>query len=561
MPTSQIRLIRPLLVSLAVLGVVSVARALTSPPQANPKVDAIFATMDKPGSPGCAVAVMREGAIVYSRGYGTANLEYDVPITASSIFHVASVSKQFTAAAVALLAADGRLSLDDDVRKYVPEVPDFGTRITLRHLAQHTSGLRDQWDLLALAGWRWESDVVTTGDVLDITARQTALNFTPGAEYLYSNTGFTLLGVVVERVSGKSLRDFARERIFEPLGMRSTHFHDDHQMIVRNRAYAYAPGRGVPWRQSIPDFDTVGATSLFTTVEDLARWDRNFSTKQVGGEALAVLQAQRGVLNDGRPIAYSFGLVHGEYRGLRTVSHGGSDAGYRAHFLRFPDEQLSIAVLCNYPASGPARLAERVAEVYAGARMLPEVSRSDGSPAPGPPAGLTRDEIRRLDGFYVDPSTDIPVRLAVRNGRLTLARGQEEPLVPDGARRFRTPSGSVAVEVQSMAGWPVRLRLTTADGHVAELASAPASQSTALDDYTGVYHSDELGTDYVVERQDDGLALRHRKLGTERLKPVFRDVFSQGSRSVTFRRDQNGHVTGFTISTPRVRKVRFVRVR
>ena len=199
------------------------------------RVDQIFAAWDTAETPGCAVSVMREGELVHARGYGVANLEYDIPITASSIFHVASISKQFTALAVALLVADGEVSWDDDLRTYVPEVPDLGPRITLRHLVHHTSGIRDQWSLLRMAGWRFEADVVTQDDVLDLISRQRALNFEPGTDYVYSNSGFTLLAVVVERVSGQTLREFAAARIFGPLGMTSTHFHDDHQMIVRNR--------------------------------------------------------------------------------------------------------------------------------------------------------------------------------------------------------------------------------------------------------------------------------------------------------------------------------------
>jgi CubicO group peptidase (beta-lactamase class C family) len=520
-------------------------------------VDEIFAALDEAGTPGCAVSVMRGGAIVYAKGYGAANLEYDVPMTPASVFHVASVSKQFTATAVVLLQTDGKLSLDDDVRKYVPEVPDFGKVITLRHLAHHTSGLRDQWDLLAMAGWRFQADVVTTADVLDVTSRQTALNFDPGAEYLYSNTGYTLLGIVVERVSGQSLREFAREGIFEPLGMRSTHFHDDHQMVVKDRAYAYARGAGNVWRQSIPDFDTVGATSLFTTVADLAQWDRNFYTRQVGGAALAGLQDTRGVLSSGQSIDYALGLMHGAHQGLRTVSHGGSDAGYRAQFLRIPDRSLSVAVLCGFPTSNPGALATRVADLY----LFDGRPPADETGQIGRPSGLSADDLRRLDGVYIDPTTDVPVRVSVRDGRLSLARGGAETMRPDGERRFRSAAGSVALEVMAGNG-PARLRLTEASGHTAMLTSAPLwpGDGASLEAYVGVYHSDELGTEYRVVLGADGLELRHRKLAPQPMQPAFADGFRARARSMTFERDARGRVVGFTLSSARVRKVRFVRV-
>ena len=217
------------------------------------EIDAVFAKWDNTRSPGCAVAVSRSGQIVFARGYGMSNLEHDVPITPDSIFHVASISKQFTAACVQLLALDGKLSWTDDVRRYVPELPDYGKTITLAHLVHHTSGLRDQWDLLHLADWR-DDDLITEADVLTIAARQRTLNFAPGEEYLYCNTGFTLLGVVVKRVSGQSLRDFAATRIFAPLGMRDTHFHSDHTEVVRGRTSAYEPRPEGGWAISIPVF-------------------------------------------------------------------------------------------------------------------------------------------------------------------------------------------------------------------------------------------------------------------------------------------------------------------
>ena len=557
MPVPRRRQARVLAAALIGLGGAAAAFAPALAGQsADARIDAIFEAMSRPDAPGCALGVMRGGAVVYTKGYGAANLEYDVPVTPSSVFHVASVSKQFTAAAVALLEADGKLSLDDDVRTHVPEVPDFGKTITLRHLAHHTSGLRDQWDLLAMAGWRWEADVVTTADVLDITSRQTALNFDPGAEHLYSNTGYTLLGVVVERVSGKSLREFARERIFEPLGMRSTHFHDDHQMVVRNRAYAYTRARDV-WRQSIPDFDTVGATSLFTTVEDLARWDRNFSTRQVGGAALAALQDARGTLSSGRSIDYALGLVHGTYRGVRTVAHGGSDAGYRAHFVRYPEQGLSIAVLCGFPTSTPGSLAARVADVY----LFDGKPPADEPDEAGRSSGLSADDLGRLEGVYIDPTTDIPVRVSVRDGRVHLARGGEEAMRPDGERSFRNAAGSVTLEVLPSGG-PARLRLTEATGHAADLTAAPPApgDDASLEAFVGVYRSDELGTEYRVARGAGGLELTHRKLEPQPMQPSFADAFRVRGRSMTFQRDAAGRVTGFTLSSARVRKIRFVRV-
>ncbi|MCI0436415.1 MAG: beta-lactamase family protein [Gemmatimonadetes bacterium] len=350
------------------LAAAALATPASAQSEAEARIDSIFARWDSAASPGCAVGVYHAGQIVLAKGYGMANLEHAVPIRPASIFHVASISKQFAAFSIVLLAREGRLSLDDEVRRHVTELPHFGRRITIRHLLHHTSGLRDQWELLSLAGWRGD-DPKSESDILGLLARQKDLNFEPGAEYLYSNSGYTLLAVIVQRVTGKTLRTFADERIFRPLGMTRTHFHDDHTMVVPGRTAAYVP-RDSGWAISIPVFDNHGATSLFTTVEDLARWDANFSAPVVGGAGVIEQMHERGRLNDGTTLDYGFALAHGEVRGLRTVGHSGSDAGYRADYLRFPDTGWSFATLCNTPVSA-GDLNRRVAEVYLGERMAP----------------------------------------------------------------------------------------------------------------------------------------------------------------------------------------------
>ena len=423
------------------------------------------------------MAVIRTGSLAYAQGYGSANLEYGIPISPASVFHVASVSKQFTAMAVALLAADGQLTWDDDIRRYVPEVPDFEGTITLRQLANHTSGLRDQWSLLRMAGWRWEEDVVKQADVLDVLSRQRALNFPQGSEFLYSNTGYTLLATVVERVSGQSLRAFTDERIFAPLKMRHTQFHDDHTALVPNRAYAYRRGDDGAYRVSIPNFDVVGPTSLFTTVEDLARWERNFYTGEIGGHGVLADLHRRGTLSDGRMVSYAAGLTHGNYRGYRTVGHGGADAGYRSEFLRFPDQELAVAVLCNEPSSDPDRLIRAVADIYlelAAAQSAPnQVATVATSTAPaskgrdGGSVGIEGEvemplpaDLSPLTGFYRRDDSDTPLQLVVRSGALTILSGGENgTLLPAGTDRFRL-AGSSTIGTFDRTDGPATLELT-----------------------------------------------------------------------------------------------------
>ncbi|MFL5612049.1 MAG: serine hydrolase domain-containing protein [Gemmatimonadaceae bacterium] len=273
-----------------------------------PRVDRIFAAYDGAGSPGCAVGVGRDGHTLYTHGYGEANLEYDVPITASSIFESGSVAKQFTAAAIVLLAQDGKLSLDDDIRRYLPEVPDFGQTIRIRHLLTHTSGLRDQWELLGIEGRGPGTQVHSPATTLDLVTHQKALNFPPGTEYSYSNTGYSLLGIIVQRVSGKSLDAFTQERLFKPLGMIHTRWRDDFTAIVKGRTTAYSGSATRGFRTDMSFTNMIGNGGLLTTVGDLLLWNENFFTPIVGGQAFVDSMQTRMTLRNGRRITYALGL-------------------------------------------------------------------------------------------------------------------------------------------------------------------------------------------------------------------------------------------------------------
>ncbi|HLK56214.1 MAG TPA: serine hydrolase domain-containing protein [Chthonomonadaceae bacterium] len=400
------------------------------------EVDALFAPYDKPDSPGCALAILQEGRTLYERGYGMAILEYAIPITPETIFHVASISKQFTSFCIYLLAQEGKLSLEDEVRKHLPELPDYGKSITLRHLVLHTSGLRDHWDLVRLAGWRME-DVITEDDLLSLIWKQRDLNFAPGAEYLYSNTGHTLLGVIVRRITGQSLREFADAHIFRPLGMDHTHFHNDHQEIVPNRAYSYYP-KGEGYAHSVLSFSNMGATSLFTTVRDLAKWDENFTTGQVGGKALLEEMQQKGRLNDNTEITYAGGLAITPYRGEMTVGHNGADAGFRSTIIRFPGPRFSVIILANTANFDPATLAKRVADIYLADRLAqePETPASQEQPPAEPlPPSSPLDEYA---GDYYSEELGVFYSVLLREETL-IARHKKgecalEPLSADSFR-------------------------------------------------------------------------------------------------------------------------------
>ena len=518
------------------------------------QLDRVFSAWSAKDGPGCAAAASRDGTTIYEAGYGSANLEADIPITPASIFHAASVSKQFTATAVMLLVREGKLSLDADVRTYLPELPDYGHRITLRHLLNHTSGIRDQWDLLALARGRFEENRITEGDVLDIVTRQKALNFVPGTEYLYSNSGYTLAAIIVGRVAGKPLRQFADERIFRPLGMTRTHFHDDYTMIVKGRTSAYARRPDGQWRVSIPNFDTYGATSLFTTVGDLLKWQENFRNPVVGDAAMLRDMQTSAVLANGDTTGYGLGLSMELQRGLRLVGHAGADAGYRAYTGRFPDQGLAVAVLCNAAPSNPSELAARMAAVYL----------KDSVPStPAPVAATTKPtvaELSRIAGLFVNPTTGNVTYVSVKGADLIVGRTEGPVLTPVGPRRFwlapqRTewtfaPNGDVTV---AFRGSPPRKPVTLVRRE--PVRPSPA----ALAAYTGRYVSEELGVTYAVSAADTALRFRTGVTDPFMAFPAYGDTFL-GRAMVEFTRDASNRITGLLMSTGRVRKIRFARL-
>jgi CubicO group peptidase (beta-lactamase class C family) len=523
------------------------------------RIDSVFLDMNRSDRPGCTLGIFEGGSVIYSNGYGMANLEYGIALQPRSVFHIASISKQFTAFAVELLVSEGRVSWDDDIREYVPEIPDYGQPVTLRHLVHHTSGIRDQWNLLFMAGWRWEADLVTQANALDVMSRQTALNFEPGDEYLYSNSGFTLLAVVVERVSGKTLREFTQERIFAPLGMNSTHFHDDHETIVPDRAYGYRNYGDAGWKISIPDFAIVGASSLFTTVEDMAKWDRNLRDQVIGDEALYERFFDRGVLNNGDTLSYAHGITVSRYRGARVIGHGGADAGYRTSYSRFPDSDLGIVSFCNFARANPSAYVRRVADI-----LLEDVLESVAEEESPPEIDVERwgSTSAAISGFYRDPRTDTPLHIWLHQGKARLTRGfgmgeNGVLLVPVGNERFALWPSDDTVTVEMQDGRPQAIVFP---GRRATYLGPAASDVNAAD-YVGLYWSDELGTEYRVQADTvpGVIVLLHRTQDSDRFRPVYQDGFRSGGDWLTFGRDGAGKVTGFTWSSGRVRKVVFVR--
>ncbi len=507
------------------------------------KVDAIFAEYDKTNSPGCALAIVKNGKILYERGYGMSNMEYNIAISPSSIFHIASISKQFTAAAIIQLSLEGKLSLNDDIRKYIPEVPDFGHPITFNNLLHHTSGLRDQWDLQAMAGWR-EDDLITEKDILDMLARQKALNFLPGEEYLYCNTGFTLAGIAVKRITGISLRDYDDSVFFKPLGMTSTHFHSDHSEIVPNRTSAYAKDDKGKWKISIPVFDNYGATSLFTTVEDLAKWDENFYTKKIGGDALINLMLLTGKLNDGTAMDYASGLVIGNYKGYKTAGHGGADAGYRSNLLRFPDEHFSVIIFANLANIRVSSLSYKVADLFLSDKSIqPPVHKADSSIVKG------------WAGDYFDMQTQSIIGLDFKNEKLLVG---STDLISNSDSVFTAQSS-----VFTFSGDSINTKLVIATKGSKTQAYRKVKKIklplSGLMEYQGDYYSAELDTKYNLSVKDSSLQIKIPRNEDMKIWPFIKDIFD-GDIIVRFTRNKNNAVNGFFLSTGRTRNLRFEKI-
>jgi CubicO group peptidase (beta-lactamase class C family) len=555
--------------ALAAPGLCAPARA-ASPPAPHDDgairrdIDGVFAQWDRWDSPGAAVAVVRDGEVFYQRGYGSAQLEYSIPITPSTVFHVASVSKQFTCMAIELLARDGKLTWEDEVRRHLPELPDYGAPITLRQLANHTSGLRDQWELLAMAGFRLD-DVITRDHILKMVGRQRELNFPPGSEHLYSNTGYSLLAEVVARVSGRTLRELAEERIFRPLGMSRTRVHDDLEEIVPGRAYSYAPRDGGGFRNSVLSFSNSGATSLFTTAEDLARWLENFETGAVGGAAAIESLTTRGILASGKTIDYALGLARAAYRGTPTIAHGGSDAGFRSFLLWLPEQRLGVAVLANLSSFDAGGAAQKVVDAVIGDRLAaPTPSPAAAAGAAGRPVVEVPASVlgEYLGAFQLDIGALVTVERRGLGLAARLPDGSDSRLATLSETELLAESNGALLTFERAPGKPSPGFTARLGGETFEARRVEPIAAAGLAELTGRYWSDELETGYELVLEDGRVLARHARHPDIALYAVAPDTFAGDvwwfSRAA-ITRDDGGRVNGFRLTGSRVRDLRFER--
>lgn len=437
------RMKRILLLTILSFAAAGLGHAQSAPDVPETQIDAVFSRWTQ-STPGCAIGVSRRGTPVLAKAYGMADLEHDIPNRPDTIFEAGSVSKQFTAAAVLLLARDGKLSLDDPARKYVPELPDYGAPLTIRHMLQHTSGLRDWGEIASIAGWPRTTRVHTHAHALDILSRQKALNFPSGTQYSYSNSGYNLAVIIVSRVSGQSFAEFSRERIFEPLGMTRTSWRDDYRRIVKDRAIAYSPS-GDTFRLNMPFENVHGNGGLLTTVGDLLTWNENFVSPKVGDAELVKQQQEPGRFNDGKPHQYAMGLMVRPYKGLPEVAHSGSTAGYRAHLTRFPQQHLSVAVLCNSSNANATQYATSVADMYLADSIKAMTPSSSNRPRRQPPTyEADPKDLASYVGPYYSDEAEVTYDVAMDGGALVIKRRPDTVirLRPTARDEFQGQGGS-----------------------------------------------------------------------------------------------------------------------
>jgi CubicO group peptidase (beta-lactamase class C family) len=519
------------------------------------KVDKLFEEWDSTVSPGVAMGIIHDGEIIYARGYGMANLEQNVPNTPETVFRIGSTSKQFTAACIAILSLQGKLSLDDDIRKYLPELPAYGEPITVRHLVHHTSGIRDYLGLAYLSG-KSDDDFYTPEETVEMIARQKGLNFTPGDEHLYSNSGYFLLGVIVSRVSGKSLNEFAQEHIFKPLGMKNTHYHDDYQKIVKKRADGHIKTEN-GFKILNTTLNHVGDGGVFTTVEDLYLWDQAFYNNKLGKELMDLLH-QTGELNDGEKLEYAFGLNVGQYRGLKLVAHGGAFVGFRADLIRFPDEKFTVVCLANLAGINPTKLCQQVADIYL-ADKLTEEKPSENAVNSKTPVTLSPDELKNKVGKYTDEEESFVADISFKEDTLIVeARGISFPLIPISLSTFKSKDAPVEISIEFFPaeGKATGARLTVEGNQEIPLAKIPDIPPLTLEQlkvYTGTYYTDELPATYVLAAVDGKLVFTHRNAPEETLKLIDKDLFLSGYGRLEFIRGKGKKITGFNLDAGRVR--------
>ena len=524
-------------------------------------IDSIFAEWDKAAVPGCALGIIKDNELIYAKGYGLANMEYNIPNSASSVFRIGSTSKQFTAACIVLLAEKNKLKLSDNLKSLFPDFPEYAEKITIKHLLNHTSGIRDYLQLSYLKGLG-DDDFYTDENIMDWLIHQSDLNFAPGEEYLYSNSGYWLLGQIIEKVSGMNMAEFAKKELFDPLGMENTHFHNDHTEIVKNRASGYTPASDDNYKISMTNLDMIGDGGIFTTINDIKKWDDAFYESTVLSKTFWAMMTEQGILNNGEVISYASGLMIGKYKGLKTIRHGGAFVGFRAELLRFPEQKLSIAIFANRADANPSRMANQVADILLKDKLIEEVvalKKKSGIILP-----KEKFQLSQLVGSYeIQPG--VVAKLTIKNDSLNVFQSWNKSTYNIArvlADSFEIPGTENLIFTFSNLKDGFAQTLTVQQGDGETIATRKEEIDIAkvnLNDFTGSYYSTELDVNYNFEIEKENLVVRvEDQKSSVKLTISNLDEFSSQFGLVRFQR-KGGIISGFELDSGRVKNLKFTK--
>lgn len=543
---------------------ISNVSAQSIPDSITRKIDSLFVKWNTGNSPGCTIGIIRNDSLIYTKGYGMANLEYGIPNEPATLFHMASISKQFAGWSIVLLADQGKLNLQDDVRKYLPWFPDLKQKITIQHLLNHTSGIRDQWQLLAISGTRLD-DIITQAHVVKLLGQQRALNFKPGEQYSYSNSGFTMLAEIVKSVTGQTLRQFTDSAIFKPLGMAVTHFHDDCTEIEKGRSYSYDRKDSTHFSNAVLSYSVAGATSLFTNINDMSKWVMHFYNPDPKNQALVKMLTHKGSLNSGKSLSYANGIVVNEYKGWRQFSHGGADAGYRTYISVLPDKKMGFLVFSNVGDFDPGGKAYALADLF-----VSDTNMKQTAPKPAlrdSTSAILKDASvwQKYWGDYIGDD-GLPFSFEVRYKQLRYHIYNETNfLIREAKDTFSIPGAPDVKFVFSEKGKDKLVDVFTPDQvfHLRKYVKFATVPDSALKEFTGTYYCPELDCKYGIVFRDHALWLTNAKYPDARLTNLGNDHFTNDNWWINhfmMVRDNKQKITGFHVNSGRIMRLQFNKI-
>jgi len=547
--------------SLALFVALHVEAQIT--PSQYQKIDSLFIGWNTPNHPGGVIGIMQNGKTVFSKSYGLASLEYLVPNSTETIFNTGSVSKQFTAMGIVLLHIQGKLSVDDDIKKHIPELPEFEETITIRHMLHHTSGLRSLHAMLGLAGWRGD-DSRTNEDLYRFMENQADLNFRPGEEYLYCNTGYMLMVKIIETVTGEEFTAWVQKSIFEPLGMINTYVEDRYSRVVPNNATSYRTAKENRFERSVEYWGYVGSGNMHSTTNDLLRWLKNFYDPQEGWEAAFEMIQTLDKFNNGKNNNYAFGVILDEFKGIRRIQHGGSIGGFRAYTCTYPDQKISIAVLTNFSSSSPGQKANMASEILLGDLILENTSEPE-SIKPIKTTKLSDADLEKFAASYWNDKDNYVRKIYLENDTLRYFRSENaiSPIIPVGTNEFKMlgVEGNLTVRFE-IRNNDDKTMFVSIDGGtpIVFVAFEPVIPSVEdMTTYTGRFYSPELETFYDIYLKDDKLSSHHPRHGDYEVNVLMKDVLEghYPINIIKYQRDKNGKISGILVTNGRVRNLWF----